>query len=197
MPVYCGIILGILDENGISYGSDLIKTVTPLGIRGTAEYFIRQLGVNSTVQELMSLMNERAIHEYTYRIPAKSHVVEVLKELKRGGADLNVLTASPHATLDPCLKRLGIYDLFTNVWSCDDFGTTKADPEIYKRAAEKMGRSVEDVIFLDDNCHADQTAKAAGMTVYGVYDESSKEFADEIKAVADAYLYDFKELLEL
>ena len=41
-----------------------------------------------------------------------------LKSLKEKGADLNVLTASPHSMLDVCLKRLGIYDIFTNVWSC-------------------------------------------------------------------------------
>ena len=110
---------------------------------------------------------------------------------------LNVLTASPHITLDPCLKRIGIYDLFDNVWSCDDFSTTKADPEIYKMAAERMGEGVEDILFLDDNYNADKTAKSAGMQVCGVYDDSSKEYVDEIKSVADYYIYDFSELLEI
>ena len=64
--------------------------------------------------------------DYTHRVPAKEHVIDVLRQLKARGDDLNVLTASPHSALDPCLKRLGIYDLFTNVWSCEDFGTTKA-----------------------------------------------------------------------
>ena len=105
------------------------------------------------------------------------------------------MTASPHDTLDPCLKRLGIYGIFDNVWSCNDFGTTKSDPEIYKMAAERMGVAVSDVIFLDDNLGADITAKRAGMTVYGVYDDSSAEYTEEIKAATDAYIYDFIELI--
>jgi FMN phosphatase YigB (HAD superfamily) len=97
--------------------------------------------------------------------------------------------------LDPCLKRLGIYDIFDNVWSCDDFKTTKANPEIYRMAAEKIGVSVEDVSFLDDNYNADKTAKSAGMRVVGVYDESSREYVEEMKALCDGYIYNFKELM--
>ena len=91
------------------------------------------------------------------------NVPEVLRELKNRGASLNVLTASPHITLDACLKRLGLWELFDNVWSCDDFNTTKADPQIYVHAAEKMNTTADKVLLLDDNLNADLTAKAAGM----------------------------------
>ena len=64
-------------------------------------------------------------------------------------------------------------------------------------AASRLGKTVSEVIFVDDNLNADKTAKAAGMTVYGIYDESSKDYIKEIKAATDAYLYNFEELLEL
>jgi HAD superfamily hydrolase (TIGR01509 family) len=137
------------------------------------------------------------LEDYFYNIPAKPTVIETLKILKAQGASLNVLTASPHITLDACLKRLGIYDIFDNVWSCDDFGTTKADPEIYKMAAQRMGVKVEEVLFLDDNLGADQTAKKAGMMVCGVYDESSDDYTEQIKSATDFYIYKFSELLEV
>ena len=148
------------------------------------------------MDELMKIMAEYISEHYFYTIPAKSNVIETLKKLKEQGADLNVLTASPHGVLDPCLKRLGIYDIFTNVWSCDDFETTKADPDIYVRAAEKLGKKVEEVLFLDDNYNADKTAQSAGMKVCAVYDESSADYVEEMKTVSDYYIYDFKELLE-
>jgi len=107
------------------------------------------------------------------------------------------LTASPHDTLDPCLKRIGLYDLFTNVWSCDDFHTSKADPNIYIMAAEKIGVPVGEILFLDDNIDADKTAKSAGMKVCGVYDDSSRNYVEPIKAVADYYIYDFAELSDI
>lgn len=194
MPAFISVMKRILDEHGISYGPDLVKIITPLGYAGTARYF-RQLGLEKSESELTGLMNQYALSEYQYRIPAKETVIDTLIKLKEAGANLNVLTASPHSMLDPCLKRLGIYDLFTNVWSCDDFNTTKADPKIYEMAAQKLGADVCDVIFLDDNLGAVSTAMQAGMRVFGVYDKSSKEYTAEMKAVSERYIADFAELI--
>ena len=196
MPSFISVMLRILDENNIKYEDDIVKIITPLGYAGTAGYF-KKIGVALSEEEMVQLMNRYAYNEYVYNIPAKTNVISVLKELKNRGANLNVLTASPHSVLDPCLKRLKIYDLFTNVWSCDDFSTTKADPSIYEKAAEKLGKSVDGILFLDDNYNADKTAKSAGMKVCGVFDNSSAEYVDDIKSVADYYIYDFAELLDI
>ncbi|MBQ4160785.1 MAG: HAD family hydrolase [Clostridia bacterium] len=194
MPSFVSVMLRILDENQIKYGEDIVKIITPLGYGGTAEYF-RELGVKKSKEELLLQMNTYAYDEYAYKIQAKANVISTLETLKSRGADLNILTASPHKVLDVCLKRIGIFDLFNHVWSCDDFSTTKADPEIYVRAAEKLGQPVENVLFLDDNLNADKTAKSAGMKVCGVYDASSEDYVEEIKRVTDHYIYDFSELL--
>lgn len=196
MPTYVRSMLRILDENGIEYDDDIVKIITPLGLLGTADYYIK-MGVNKPREEIIMKMKEYMYEEYLNNIPAKENVITVINKLKESGVKLSVLTASPHVTLDPCLKRLGLYDLFDNVWSCDDFSTTKADPEIYVKAAEKMGERVEDVLFLDDNYNADATAKKAGMQVCAVYDESSEEYVDEMKSLADYYIYNFSELLDI
>ena len=196
MPAFVNVMLRILKENNISFGSDIIKTITPLGYAGTAKYFIK-MGIDKTEEELVSQMNSYALKEYETRIGAKKNVVDTLKKQKEKGADLNVLTASPHMMLDVCLKRIGMYELFTNVWSCDDFKTTKADVNIYKMAADKIGCPVDDILFLDDNYHADKTAKSAGMKVCGVFDDSSAEYVDDIKNIADYYIYNFSELLDI
>lgn len=193
MPTFVSMMLRILDENQIQYGDDIVKIITPLGYAGTAEYFI-QLGMKLPKDEILALMHKYALDAYVNEIPAKSNVIAALKEMKARGDSLNVLTASPHPMLDPCLKRLGIFDLFECVWSCDDFNTTKSNPEIYRMAAEKLGKSVDEVLFLDDNYNADKTAKEAGMKVCAVYDDSSKDYVEEMKAVADYYIYDFSEL---
>lgn len=197
MPTYIAAMLRILDENGIAYAPDIVKTITPLGIAGTAEYYINTLGLPGPKEQVMANMKAYMKDAYFHTIPAKENVVTALHELKKRGDKLNVLTASPHITLDACLQRLGLFDLFDNVWSCDDFATTKADPDIYRRAAEKMNVPVERVLFLDDNLNADLSAKAAGMKVCGVFDPSSADYVEEMKAATDFYLYDFKALPEI
>lgn len=194
MPAFISGVLKELDKNNCKYGEDIIKIITPLGFTGTADYFIKTFGLNVGVEELVEIFKDNMKDQYFYHIPAKSNVIKVLKQLKEDGASLNVLTASPHVTLDACLKRLKIFDLFDNVWSCDDFFTTKANPEIYKMVADKLGVKVENVLFLDDNINADMTAKSAGMKVCGVYDKSSADFVEQMKSACDFYIFDFEEL---
>ena len=195
MPTFISAMLRILDENKIPYDNSIIKIITPLGLNGTAAYYIDQLGVNMTREQLICVMKEYMLDAYFHTIPAKPNVPEVLKALKTRGASLNVLTASPHITLDACLKRLGLWELFDNVWSCDDFATTKADPQIYVMAAERLQTSVDRVLFLYDNLNADTTAKEAGMQVCGVYDPSSEEYVEDMKQLCHKYIFDFTELL--
>ena len=197
MPTFVSVMLRVLDENNVKYGKDIIKTITPLGCAGTAEYFVNKLGLSMSVESVVELIGRYIYDEYAYRIVAKEGVVETLYTLKDMGAELNVLTASPHAVLDVCLERLGILDLFTNVWSCDDFGTTKSDVGIYKMAAEKIGKPIGEILFLDDNYNADLTAVNAGMRVCGVYDESSRDYENDIRQIAHHYITSFPDLLTL
>lgn len=196
MPTWSSVMKKILDDTCTPYGSDLIKIITPLGNAGTAKYYT-EIGCPLSYEEIIKLMNEYMVKEYTYNVPAKENVIETLKLMRARGDRLNVLTASSHPTLDPCLKRLGIFDMFDNVWSCDDFNTSKTNPEIYLAAAKRLGKKTSEIIFVDDNLGADKTAKAAGMRVFGIYDESSKEYVDKMKNATDAYVYDFSELLDL
>ncbi len=187
-------MLYVLNKRGVAYPDDVIKIITPLGDKGTAEYFIEKLGVSGSVDELIADMDEYATDKYAYEIEAKPTVKATLERMKSEGYSLNVLTASPHRMLDVCLKRVGLYELFDNVWSCEDFGTTKSDVNIYHAAAERLGTTATDCVFLDDNINALITAKKSGMRVIGVYDLSSAEYEDDIRAVADEYVREFSEL---
>lgn len=197
MPSFTLGVIKELDENNCEYNDDIIKTITPLGFYGTALYFIKTFGLNKSIEELVQTFKNNMANDYFYNIPAKNNVIKVLRKLKDNGASLNILTASPHLTLDACLKRLEMFDLFDNVWSCDDFRTTKANPKLYKLVAKKLNVSVKDVLFLDDNLNANLTAKTAGMKVCGVFDKSSADYVEQMKSICDFYIYDFEELLKI
>ena len=194
MPVYAQMIYDLLNEQGIDYPPDILKITTPLGHAGTARLMV-EMGAKATAEELLAQLHSRALVDYTYHIGEKPGVGDALRRLKAEGHSLNVLTASPHVCLDPCLQRLGLWELFDNVWSCDDFATTKSDPEIYRMAAQRLGCAVGEVVFLDDNFHADKTAAEAGMTVWGVYDQSSADMEPQIRAITRRYIRHFDELV--
>ncbi len=194
MPAWGGKMLYVLRKFGIDYPENIVEIVTPLGDRGGAQYFIERLGAKVSTEEMIAAMDEYALPKYAEEIPAKAGVEESLRRWKGKGYSLNVLTASPHRMLDVCLKRLGLYDLFDNVWSCEDFSMTKSDARIYEEVASRLSARVEECIFFDDNVHVLTVAKRVGMTVVGVYDESSKGGAEEIRALCDEYIFNFSEM---
>ncbi len=196
MPYWAQKMIGILERRGIQYPADLLRIITPLGDAGTAKYYIAQFGICQPTEALMEEMDAYALPAYETVIPAKATVADTLSRLKRAGYSLNVLTASPHKMLDVCLKRLGLWELFDNVWSCDDYNTTKSNPEIYRMVAQRLDTVPENCVFFDDNYNALATAKSAGMQVVGVYDDSSRQDRESIEALSSFYIDRFEELTE-
>ena len=62
--------------------------------------------------------------------------------------------------------------------------------------AERLNASVSDCVFVDDNLTALTTARASGMHTVAVYDDTSAEYAEEIKKVSDVYAVDFSDMLK-
>ncbi|MBE6727075.1 MAG: HAD family phosphatase [Ruminococcaceae bacterium] len=195
MPYWSAGMLNFLDNHNIKYPDDIIKTITPLGNPGSARYFKETFGINLEIEEILKEIEDYFIPKYLYEIPLKPFVYDYLTMLKAKGYSLNVLTASPHITVDPCLKRVGIYNLFDNIWSCDDFNTTKADPDIYVKAVEKIGVDMSQAVFFDDNINAVKTAIKAGLYTVGVYDSTGEAFNEELQAVSNKYIENFGSLL--
>ena len=87
--------------------------------------------------------------------------------------------------------------LFEGVFSCDDFATTKANPEIYDRLCERIGSQKEDLVFFDDNLGACKTAVSAGVHAVGVYDPSGEKFTEALKRLCGDYVYTLAEVPSL
>ena len=189
MPYWASSMLRVLDDHHITYGDDIIRIITPLGLHGTAKYF-QSIGLDLPVERILEEMNAYLTPLYCNTIVEKAGVKDCLEAMKAAGIGLHVLTASPHRWLDPCLKRAGLFNLFDNVW----FGTGKTDPEIYRAAARRIGAEITDITFLDDNINADRTAKTAGMPVIAVYDDTSRDDEPAMRELCDGYINDFFEL---
>ena len=165
----------------------------PLGFRGIADYYAKTMGVPKEPKEIFENFQKRLLVAYAEVIPLKEGVRQTLFALKQQGARLNVLTASPHIFTDACLKHGGVYELFENVWSSEDFGLLKSNPQIYLEVAKVLHADVSQCTMVDDNVVVLKTAKSVGMKTVGVYDRFSKEC--EVRAAADAYVYSFDEIL--
>ena len=193
MPTWSGVHVNALKSAAIPVPDDFVQTITPLGNYRASQYTI-SLGLDVSLESYLDFVSNTLYEAYTTRIELRSGVKEKLLELKAAGHILNVLTASPHHYLDPCLRRHGIFDLFDNVWTIDDFGYTKAQTIIYTTAAQRLDATVDRCIFVDDNATAVDTARQAGMQTIGIFDETSRDFASQLKAAAHLYIEEFSQI---
>lgn len=197
MDLAVQVLLGFLKKRDIEYPDDIIKTIIPLGYRGIAAYYVDQFHLQETPEEVYAEIFEQLEFVYANEVMPKCGVGKAIRLLKDRGVHLNILTASPHELLDPCIKRLQWEGLFDNCWSAEDFGMKKSKPEIYLVVSEKLNKRPEDCCMVDDNINALYAAKQAGLKVFAVYDSHSAEYEQEIRSFVDKYISSFENCKDL
>lgn len=195
MPSFAKGILKIADDAGLSYDENLLKILTPLGYQKSAEYYVNELGVKDTVENIVSRIRQNLVYEYTNHIVTKPGVKDYLKRLYDDGARLFVLTASPHLVTDVCLQHNGVYDLFEQVWSVEDFSLNKSDTRLFFRVAETLNCKPEEIHYFDDSLIALANAKKSGYRTYAVYDAQNEEEVALMKREYDVFVGSFNDLL--
>lgn len=186
----------ILRSQGIDPPAGLLRAITPLGDAGVFEYFRQQFCVSLNNNEMQRMKQEFAFPYYRDTIPAKSGAASVLRLLRHHGIPSALLTASPHTMFEPCLQRLGLFSLFDFMWSSEDFGLSKNDPQIYRDAAQCMGFSPPSIAYFDDNLLALRAAQTAGLKTIGVFDETSASDETEIRKFVYRYIYSIGEIFQ-
>ena len=110
-----------------------------------------------------------------------------------------VLATTGHEDLAMhALDRLGIYDYFDRLLTCNALNTNKNKPDIFLEAKRLMdsrlmgGSSVSEICVVEDSLHALKTAKEAGFFVIGIKGESGEE---ELKQYADVVVGRLDEII--
>lgn len=192
MPYLEKLTLGFLNKYNLKYPDNIMDIIIPLGYRGGAEYYVSTYKeLHRTVEQVKKELEEGLFVDYRDTIPLKSGALEYLLKIKREGKKLFILSASQHLQLDVCINRLRIGDLFDRVISCEEYGTTKGDTQLYKKVAKDLGITPKDIVFVDDNINSIKTAKKAGCYCVGVYDKVGDKVWEEMQEVADETIKDF------
>jgi len=90
-----------------------------------------------------------------------------LREMK---LPLAVATSSVSASARPLLERAGIRSLFSVLITGDEVQQGKPHPEIYLRAAKKLGISPEACLVIEDSLAGIAAGKGANMRVAAIPD---------------------------
>lgn len=124
-------------------------------------------------------------------------VVALLEDLRARGIPCAIGTSTPRANVACVLEITGLARFFREVAAAEDVSRGKPDPEVFLKAAEKLGAEPSTCVVIEDAQVGIRAAKAAGMKAVAVTtthpaESLASEMPDRIEAslvpVDTAYL---------
>jgi len=182
-------------KRGIPFPMDYQQIIAAMPFPQVAVYTKETYGLPETPEELMDEFRESAVNAYANEVKMKPGAKEYLLRLHANGHKLAVATAAPPEFHVPALKNHEIYNLFDAICTTQDVGCGKTRPDVFLLAAKMLDAKPEDCVVFDDILPAVKSAKGAGMTVCGVYDNQTAADWEEIKKSADFVIMDFKDMV--
>lgn len=133
---------------------------------------------------------------YLYDAHLKEPVVpEFLKLLKKSGVRMCVATGSPRQYARNGLWQLGLLDFFEFVTDNYEGPMTKSQPEYFVSLARRMGVEPARCVVFEDALYSMESAKAAGMRVCAIEDDTQAVDREAIRKLADWYILSYRELI--
>ena len=113
-------------------------------------------------------------------IPLKRGIHELLDYLKKNGYKVAVATSTSRDRAEHLLKLGGVLEKADYVICGDEVVNSKPDPEIFLKAAEKLGVEPKECMVLEDSGAGIEAAYSAGML--GVNIPDMKEPDENMKS---------------
>jgi HAD superfamily hydrolase (TIGR01509 family) len=183
----------LLTEYGATYRGEYHQNVVGVSYRLAVEFYKKAFGLSVPTEEMMRRRGEIATEFFANRVGVFPHVKEVLEELRQMKLHLAVATSSVSASARPFLDRHHLTGFFEVIVTGEKVEHGKPAPDIYLRAADKLGIPADACLVVEDALPGVAAAKAANMRVAAIPD---KRFVDprEYEKKADYVLSSLKEL---
>lgn len=193
MWIWKDLALRSFTRRGVRAPENLEHTLFSMNFMDAAEYCIKESGYSMTKEQLVEEWTRDARLMYEKEITLKPFTRELLSYLKSLGLTLCLTTANFKEVADMILERFSLTDFFDSITVTSEVNTSKLLPDVFLLTAAKHHVKPERCIVFEDSYYAVQGAKAAGMSVIGVYDDYAQHTEQDIRQLADAYIYSFEE----
>ena len=171
---------------------NLKETFESFSLEHAAQYYIDNYGVTLSVDEIVNDVNSMVESYYKDSVVLKAGVEVLLKNLKNSDVKMCIATVTDKHLVNAALKRLGVQEYFSEIFTCASVGHSKEEPDIYREALKHLGTEKNETAVFEDALYALKTAKADGFITVGVFDVH-EEKQEELKTIADYYIANYSD----
>lgn len=195
MHVWVRLAYDYLDSLEVKAPVDLRERIKTMSLKEAMQYFRDEYGIEKTTDEMLQDTNRILAGYYHNTIELKPHIEGVLDELYTRGHKMAVATATADELSKPALAHHGLDRYFLFTQTVKNTGHGKHDPAFWLEGANRMQMEPNRIVVFEDAYHCIQGAKAAGMRVIAIEDESAQRDREKIIKTADIYLRSFREFV--
>lgn len=149
--------------------------------------------VNFEDRALVEPVYEKMRVHYAERVQLKAGVREFLEKARAAGIKMCIATGTRRDVSEPFLQKSGLLDYVEFYSDCYEVCAFKDKPDIYLRAAERLGADISECAVFEDSEYCAETAHKAGFFVVGVFDEVTSKEGD-VRRFSDLYIEDWEKL---
>ena len=180
--------LGLAPEKGLS------ARLWPLSFEQGCGYIKEHYGLKDSVDGIKDGISGMIEDFYRHEAELKPGVREFLGELGRRKITMVIATSGDRELLCSALKRNGIDEYFSRIFTCSELNTDKRHPEIFRACAEALGLPHGNIAVFEDSLFALETARAEGFITIGIEDASSINDRARIIGISDYYVRDWRKV---
>lgn len=180
MPMWARLDIDYLEGMGYHPEPDFCTKVKMMTISDASVFIKDYFGVDKSSEQITKEIMYMAYSRYEKDLVLKPGAAELIKTLKNMGYHLVVATANEYDMVKKCLERNDIMQYMDGLVTCTMVGYSKQKPDVYLKACEIAGASVEESVIFEDSSFAINTALNAGFDVIGVYDSTEAEHWDTV-----------------
>lgn len=191
--VYLEDWIKVFKQYGYDMKKEIYVSVMGTGRKNVKRVFIKEFGKELPIEEMYIIKDKLLVEAIeNNKIPLKLGAIELLDFLRENGYKIALATSAKRDRMEKQLNGANIKEKFDTLVCGDDVERAKPNPDIFLKAANKLGVSPENCIVVEDSCAGIEAAYNAKMM--GLHVEDLKEADETIKK----YCYkNFKDLIEI
>ena len=174
-PLHYEAVRLILEEQGVEFPIEDYFRYLGTTLTSTWDDLCERYPIAMYFEQFEARYNADVLEQYQAGAPLIRGARELVAQLRDAGVPIAVASSSHREWVEAALTGAGLREYFDQTTAGDEVSVGKPSPEIYLKAAEKLGCDPADCIAVEDAPAGLESATAAGMRVVLVRSEPTND----------------------
>ena len=174
-PLHYEAVRQILAEQGVEFPLEDYFRYLGTTLTSTWDDLCERYPIAMPFEAFETRYNADVLIQYQAGAPLIRGARELAQQLTQAGVPIAVASSSHREWVEAALTGAGLREFFAQTTAGDEVSQGKPSPEIYLKAAEKLGFDPAECIAVEDAPAGVESAAAAGMRVVLVRSELTND----------------------